>query len=117
MKVRNGFVSNSSSSSFVCEICHNADTIYDGGLSEINMCECQKGHIICLDHLLDKNAELDDDHLMPQDACPICQMVDMPDHIFISYLEKRTGITREAMLKDAKSKFKNIKELEKYLGW
>lgn len=50
MKVRNGFVTNSSSSSYVCEICMHADTTYEG-LGDIGMCECVNGHVICQEHI------------------------------------------------------------------
>jgi len=115
MKIRNGFVSNSSSSSFVCEICYLADTVYDGGIGEIGMCECTNGHIICMDHLLFKDEERDEDNMVPSKACPICQLKEMPDHLFISYVKKRTGITKKDMLKDVRTRFKNWKELINYL--
>ena len=52
MKIRKGFVTNSSSSSYVCEICHYADSTYDGGPEDVGMCECTNGHIICQEHAL-----------------------------------------------------------------
>ncbi len=44
MKIRNGFVSNSSSSSFVCDICNGVEEGYDG-LAEIGMVDCEYGHV------------------------------------------------------------------------
>lgn len=69
MKVRKGFVSNSSSSSFICVICGEKAF---SGTGEIACCEdiemvcpgCQETyyHVICIDHL-------------PEDGhCPICTM-------------------------------------------
>ena len=116
MKIRNGFVSNSSSSSFVCEICYLADSVYDGGIGEIGMCECTNGHIMCLDHLLDKNAEQDEDGAVASEVCPICQLKEMPDHLFVTYMCKRTGITKKDALKDIKAKFGNWNGLTKYLN-
>ena len=49
-------MTNSSSSSFVCEICGKAETYYDG-LSEVDGCECENGHQICLEHLLEPSRE------------------------------------------------------------
>ena len=43
MKIRKGFVSNSSSSSFICEVSGEQETVYDG-LSEVGMVRCNKGH-------------------------------------------------------------------------
>jgi len=52
MKRRNGFVSNSSSSSFLCEICGRHKVSYEG-LSEVQMVECENGHTFCEHHLLE----------------------------------------------------------------
>lgn len=49
MKVRNGFVSNSSSSSFVCDVCGTSYSGYDGMYEDTNCCTCCKGHEICSD--------------------------------------------------------------------
>jgi hypothetical protein len=48
MKIRIGFVSNSSSSSFVCSICGDSYSGYDGQY-EVKHYECQNGHEICGD--------------------------------------------------------------------
>lgn len=44
MKIRNGFVSNSSSSSFMCDFCGDIESGYDCSLSDFNMTECEHGH-------------------------------------------------------------------------
>ena len=49
MKIRNGFVSNSSSSSFVCDICGRAEGGYDLSISDIDMYQCVNGHTVCSD--------------------------------------------------------------------
>jgi len=50
MKIRTGFVSNSSSSSFVCDVCGRDESGYDLCMSEIDMRECSHGHVFCIDH-------------------------------------------------------------------
>ena len=45
MKIRRGFVSNSSSSSFICEISGEISSGWDMTLRETEMMECEKGHI------------------------------------------------------------------------
>ena len=50
MKIRKGFVSNSSSSSFVCEVCARVESGYDMGYEEAGFCECQAGHGFCSHH-------------------------------------------------------------------
>lgn len=50
MKVRSGFVSNSSSSSFVCDVCGNEQSGMDLCLSDAEMFQCVNGHTICESH-------------------------------------------------------------------
>jgi hypothetical protein len=54
MKFRKDFVTNSSSSSYVCEICGRSETGFDLGISECEMMECVNGHIFCCDEALEK---------------------------------------------------------------
>lgn len=53
MKFRKDFVTNSSSSSYVCEICGRTESGWDLGLSECEMMECVNGHIFCCDEALE----------------------------------------------------------------
>jgi hypothetical protein len=52
MKFRRDFVTNSSSSSYVCEICGRTESGWDIGLSECEMMECVNGHVFCCDEAL-----------------------------------------------------------------
>ena len=54
MKIRTYFVTNSSSSSFVCEICGYSTGGWDMSLSEADMMECVNGHIFCSEHSLER---------------------------------------------------------------
>ncbi|MBC8427490.1 MAG: hypothetical protein H8D97_01220 [Proteobacteria bacterium] len=50
-KIRTGFVSNSNSSNYVCDICGNSDEgSYDISLRELKMYQCVGGHYICESH-------------------------------------------------------------------
>ena len=53
MKIRNGFVSNSSSSSFICDVCGNEQSGMDLSLSECEMNECKNGHTFCDEHKIE----------------------------------------------------------------
>ena len=53
MKFRSTFVTNSSSSSYVCEICGRTESGWDLGLSECEMMECVNGHVFCCDEALE----------------------------------------------------------------
>jgi hypothetical protein len=52
MKVRQGFVSNSSSSSFVCDISGEEVSGMDMGLREAGMYECENGHTFLEEYLI-----------------------------------------------------------------
>ena len=53
MKFRKDFVTNSSSSSYICEICGRNESGYDMGLSDCDMVECVNGHVFCCDEALE----------------------------------------------------------------
>ncbi len=50
MKIRTGFVSNSSSSSYTCEVCGEDYSGMDASLSDAEMSNCENGHTYCDSH-------------------------------------------------------------------
>lgn len=57
MKYRKDFVTNSSSSSFICEICGANESGWDISLSEAGMVECVNGHTFCESEMADVDKE------------------------------------------------------------
>lgn len=57
MKFRKDFVTNSSSSSFVCEICGAEGSGFDASVEDFGMFECKNGHILCQEHMLNPSRE------------------------------------------------------------
>jgi hypothetical protein len=59
MKIRNGFVSNSRSSSFVCDFCGEEVSGMDMEITDAGMVQCANGHIVCTKHILDTEITFD----------------------------------------------------------
>ena len=59
MKIRSGFVSNSSSSSFICDVCGREESGYDISLCDCEMRQCRTGHTFCVDESVCEPADLD----------------------------------------------------------
>ena len=53
MKYRKCHVTNSSSSSFICDICGRVESGWDMGVNEAGMYECENGHTFCWDEALE----------------------------------------------------------------
>jgi len=50
-----GFVSNSSSSNFICKVCGTIYEQYDESLGDLEVVCCSNGHYMCEEHILDPN--------------------------------------------------------------
>ena len=54
VKFRKDFVTNSSSSSYICEICGRVESGYDLSLRDCDMMVCENGHTFCCDEALER---------------------------------------------------------------
>jgi len=133
MKTREGFVSNSSTSSFICHVCGEKFTGMDACPSEFDCLECPNGHIMCSEHLdsplepvfmdgceheFDREtikfcpecgaaAKIEDDEFsMAVGNCPVCQFKIYAESEMAKYLEKTRGVNRDEV-------FAKIKEMNK----
>ena len=124
MKIRKGFVSNSSSSSFVCDVCHENISGMDLCYEEAEMFECENGHTVCEEHIISKDhydvlKEADDEgeflYGVPEKFCPICQFKSVDNDEVLQYLKQKYTTSNEEFLKEIKSKFKTYKEFRQSL--
>lgn len=125
MKFRKGFVTNSSSSSFICQICGYVTSGWDMTSYEAGFVTCENGHEFCSEHLVNipkdmesydfaYNNGIDYDDI-PAEHCPICQMQVLSDKDLMSYIETK-GMTRDAVLEEISGRFASYDEFKAFLA-
>jgi hypothetical protein len=104
MKTRNGFVSNSSSSSFVCSVCGGVEEDYEGPSAYCDKCGAQ----LCCDCAADVGDEENPDIT---DNCPSCKLEVIDSEVMLKYLLKVSGRKWQEVADEITSKFGNLQEL------
>lgn len=99
MKSRNGFVSNSSSSSFMCLSCGEIESGMDLCLSDAGMMECVHGHIFhqsCIKKV-DPAIDLSEEscYEVDEEKCPFCTMKSISDHDLLQFLKLQSSFTSD----------------------
>ena len=134
MKIRTGFVSNSSSSSFICEVCGEEISGMDLSAREVNMYVCKNYHRFCTDYTLEgfnewleqqandlseRDFEDLEDKLyygeLPVEFCPICQFKSYSETELLKYLVKSSGKSIKEHLKDMKFRFDSYVNFLEYI--
>lgn len=113
MKFRKGFVSNSSSSSFICDVCGEEKTGWDWDLSEADMFKCVNGHTVCNEH--SKEELGGESYSIPEGSCPLCSFDILMDSDLSLFLLKEFNLNREDVVKEVKESFKDYVSFKKNL--
>jgi len=118
MKSRSGFVSNSSSSSFICEICGSEICGMDICLDDYGFCECVNEHIMCQDHLLEVDGVIyEDSYDVPEKYCPLCQFKEVSIDDINRYLLQISGYKNDEEVEEViLKKFNSYSELCDFLS-
>jgi hypothetical protein len=119
MKFRAGFVTNSSSSSFICQVTGRIESGMDLSLSDCQMCTCKSNHTFDEQYLIDEDLAKEDNDDYPYEVdikcCPICQFKEMDRDAILEFLMKDLGLTKEAILATIQGKFGTYKDFAKYI--
>jgi len=108
MKIRQGFVSNSSTTSFTCDLCGHSESGYDSvGIADFGFWSCENEHVICFDCVPESDMEdfLNEDEgywMVGSGACPVCNFEIASNGDMARYLLKETGIPREEVFAEVK---------------
>lgn len=120
MKFRSGFVTNSSSSSFICQVTGRIEADRDLSLEDAYMYQCEHGHTFGKDYLVGELDESYDEneegnYNIPEKNCPICQMTAIDKKDLLKFLLKEKGVTEKDMLKEINDKFKKYDEFKEFI--
>lgn len=126
MKIRSGFVSNSSSSSFICDMCGYNESDYDWCSEDADFYCCENGHELCIgcmnvpENLPDDWSIWNERHNgISEKYCPLCNFEELDLLDAKRYLLKTTQYTEEEVLKQIKSINKRRKKVrdEEYVEY
>lgn len=118
MKKRSGFVSNSSSSSFICVITNEEYTSMDASLEDAEMCQCVNDHIFLEEFLvgeisIDLIEDEDNDwrEQVPVENCPICSFTYIENDLCVEYIQDKYNISNEEVYNYMKSKNSRLRKI------
>ena len=120
MKVRIGFVSNSSSESFICDVCGGIHSGWDADPYDFGMVYCVNYHIFCKEHAVvpipERKSEWDKSHDIPSECCPVCNMKAIRERDLTQYLLKKVEMTEEQVEAEIKTKYPTISEFQQFMN-
>ena len=104
MKLRDGFVSNSSTSSFICKVCGEIEAERDASPSDFGMEGCECGHYwhkecmdkACKEYVRDEDLSEYDE--ITSEKCPVCNLLILTKDAKAKYLARINKLTDAEIL-------------------
>lgn len=117
MKVRVGFVSNSSTSSFVCMACGNITVASMDGEETVYHDYCENGHEFCASHVreVDWGSWYFDSVTHPPSECPICTLKIVPSRNQLAFALKLLALSSDELCDAIRERFATDVELQEFL--
>lgn len=117
MKIRNGFVSNSSSSSFICAVSGGVEAGMDLCYSDAGFVQCENGHEFYEEYALPGYRDADDfdEYCLPERFCPICTLTHIRNEDVLAFLLVNNGIDRKELEQRIRAQFTDLRTLTAYL--
>ena len=115
MKIRTGFVSNSSSSSFICDITGNCFSGMNAELADSDMYMCANGHTFQEEFLIGEVEEVDenDPRVVSFHHCPLCQLKEFKVQDLLGYACKKLNMSIDELKQEISTKYHSCGELER----
>jgi len=131
MKTREGFVSNSSTTSFTCQVSGCTEAYHDScSMEDVGGSRCEKGHVFFSSYTLKESeaapappepeVEKDEDdedyyeNYVPARLCPICTGKHMNLDLVEAFLLKKLGWTKEQIWAEMQ-KLGKYEDMEKFI--
>lgn len=113
MKIVKGFISNSSTSSFICDICGHQESGWDYSLLDCEMIKCINEHTFCQEHLPEIFYEenVDENGECSEESCPICQFQEIGCRDVYRYFVKKYNFSPEEAFEEIKKINKRRRKL------
>jgi hypothetical protein len=121
VKIRKQFVSNSSSTSFTCDICGRTESGFDLCMSDVDFVESKYG-TYCAEHLLKSLNEIEEEigddfdrYKIPKEYCPLYNLEIITDRNLVAYYIKDRGVDEDSLSKEIKQRFGNLDNFNQWL--
>ena len=108
MKIRTGFVSNSSSSSYICDICGDVFEMWDESPTS-----CEYGHYFC-DCCIPDGCGGGYESVEEKD-CPYCSFEEISDFDFNRYILAKYNLNKADLENEIIERFESFSEFHNYI--